>query len=114
MRLGTVTFFEPNKDFRSEKILAYELGLRQQLADNLTADIATFLNRYDDLRSNEPAGAAPTPTTFKNTVNAASDGAEVTLMYQPYARLFFKGSYRLPAPVFFPRSRKPGYHRIDR
>jgi len=46
------------------------------------------------LRSTEPAGAAPTPLTFRNLLNAESHGAEVMLMYQPLSRLFFKGSYR--------------------
>lgn len=80
--------------FRSESVVAYELGWRQRFGGNLTIDVATFYNDYRDLRTTEPAGPNPLPLTFKNGNQARSHGAETTVMYQPAGRLFFKLSYR--------------------
>ncbi|HWA87031.1 MAG TPA: TonB-dependent receptor [Opitutus sp.] len=91
---GGTVLFHGNDDFQSEKLIAYELGWRQELADTLTLDVATFVNDYSDLRSTEPAGATPLPLTFRNELRARSAGAETTVMYQPIAPLFFKLSYR--------------------
>jgi iron complex outermembrane receptor protein len=94
LRINGVTFFEANDNFQTETALAYELGVRHRPASALTLDLSTFVYRYDHLRSVEPAGAAPTPLTFKNGLDARSYGAELTVMYQPLTRLSFKGSYR--------------------
>lgn len=88
------TIVRANDDYRAETVVAYELGWRHQFGPSVTADVATFYNEYDDLRTTEPAGAAPLPFTFKNNLRARSHGTETTLMYQPFARLFFKVSYR--------------------
>ena len=40
-----------NKDFKSEQLDAYELGIRWMPYTNLSFDLATFYNDYDDLRS---------------------------------------------------------------
>lgn len=93
-RANGLTFFEANDDFETETALAYELGVRHRPASQLTVDLSTFHYRYDHLRSVEPAGAAPLPLTFKNGLDARSWGAEVTVMYQPVARLYLKGGYR--------------------
>jgi iron complex outermembrane receptor protein len=71
----------------------------------MTFDLSAFAYRYQDLRSTEPEGAAPIPLTFKNGLNARSYGAETTVLYQPLARLYFKGSYRFLELDF---SRDPG------
>jgi iron complex outermembrane receptor protein len=53
-------------DFRSEDLLAYELGYRVQLTSNFSADIATFYNHYTHLRTAEPGvpfvEGSPIPT----------------------------------------------------
>lgn len=41
--------------FKSEELLAYELGYRAQLTHSLSLDIATFYNVYTNLRTIEPA-----------------------------------------------------------
>jgi iron complex outermembrane receptor protein len=93
--LDSTVIVRANDDFRSETALAYELGWRQQVGETLTLDVATFYNEYDHLRTTEPEGAAPLPVTFKNGLRARATGAETTVMYQPFTRLFLKGSYRL-------------------
>ncbi len=40
-----------NRDFRSEELLAYELGYRAQPTDTFSWDLALFYNVYDRLRS---------------------------------------------------------------
>jgi len=105
IRLNGINFFEANDDFETETALAYELGVRHRPVSALTLDLSTFAYRYDHLRSTEPAGTAPVPLTFKNSLDARSYGAELTLMYQPLPRLSFKGSYRFLDLDF---SRDPG------
>jgi len=41
-------------DFKSEDLLAYEVGYRTQLTSTLSADVATFYNQYTHLRTAEP------------------------------------------------------------
>lgn len=94
IRINGVTFFAANDDFKTETTLAYEVGFRRQPASSLTFDLSVFVYRYDDLRSTERIGAAAIPSTFRNMLNAKSHGGELTVMYQPSDRLFFKGSYR--------------------
>lgn len=42
-------FFRGSRQFESEKVLAFELGLRRRLGSRLSWDLATFYNRYNDL-----------------------------------------------------------------
>lgn len=44
---------EGSKDFRSQKVIAHEIGYRRLLTDNLSVDLALFYNDYDDLRTFE-------------------------------------------------------------
>lgn len=69
-------------NFQSEKLIAYELGWKAQIKDNLTVSVSTFYNRYDDLRSVEP-GPPPfgIPVTFGNGVKGDTHGVEVLLTY---------------------------------
>jgi iron complex outermembrane receptor protein len=104
-RFAGVPFFEANDDFETEVTLAYEIGMRHQPTATLTFDVSVFVYDYENLRSTEPAGIAPTPLTFKNRLNSRSHGGELAIMYQPMPRLFFKGSYRYLDLEFF---RDPG------
>ena len=45
--------------FKSENVIAYEAGYRQQFHERLSVDIATYVNRYDDLRTQEFAPGRP-------------------------------------------------------
>jgi iron complex outermembrane receptor protein len=92
--LPGLTIVDATDQFKTEEALAYELGVRHQFNPTLTVDVSAFSYHYDNIRSTEPAGATPRPLTFKNSLNARSDGAELTVMYQPIPRLLFKGSYR--------------------
>ena len=45
-----------NPDEKSEALLAYELGYREQTTEKFSWDLATFYNVYDDLRSEQFLG----------------------------------------------------------
>ena len=57
-RVGTIIALNGNTDFRTEKLTAYELGLRAQPLSNLSFSVAGFYHRYDDLRTVE-VGSGP-------------------------------------------------------
>jgi len=50
-----------NPDYRSEELIAYELGYRVQPLQNLSFDIAAFYNDYEDLRLILPTTLVPAP-----------------------------------------------------
>jgi iron complex outermembrane receptor protein len=82
--------------FNSEKLVAFELGYRQQLLDNAGIDIATFYNIYDDLRTIEPkpaksfveADPAPPhvviPIEIGNGLRADTYGVEIAADWRPF------------------------------
>jgi iron complex outermembrane receptor protein len=52
-RLGSVVALSGNPDFRTEKLTAYELGLRTQPISALSFSVTGFYHHYDDLRTVE-------------------------------------------------------------
>jgi iron complex outermembrane receptor protein len=72
-----------NRSGESESLIAYELGYRAALSTNLSIDIASFYNSYDDLRSLEsgpPPPGSPTPLLSlysANQLKGQSWGVEV-------------------------------------
>jgi iron complex outermembrane receptor protein len=56
---AALTTIYGNRRFKSEELLAYEIGYRFQPQANLSIDLAAFYNDYDRLRTLEP-GASPT------------------------------------------------------
>ena len=47
----TLVTFKGNDDYQSENLTAFEWGWRERFSANLTSDLATFYNRYDDERA---------------------------------------------------------------
>jgi iron complex outermembrane receptor protein len=67
----------------SEKLLAYEIGYRVQLEPQLSLSLATFINRYDDLRSLAPLNPPqPFPVEASSGLRGRSSGAELTAEWQ--------------------------------
>lgn len=56
-----ITSIFGSPDYRSEKLIAYELGYRVQPEEHVSFDLALFYNDYDDLRSVEVVGLQPGP-----------------------------------------------------
>ena len=76
-------FLAGGPGFQSEQLLASELGYRLQAREGLSLSVATFYNRYDDLRSLEQANPpAATPLVLANGQKGKSYGAEVTADYR--------------------------------
>ena len=74
--------------FKSEKLIAYEVGYRTQPSAQFSASISAFYNVYTDLRSFEPTGGA-LPLVFANLMQGETYGVEVWGAYQamPWWRL---------------------------
>jgi iron complex outermembrane recepter protein len=70
--------------FRSEDLIAYELGYRAQVHKNLSFSIATFFNHYDNLRSIERVDpSSPLPVILANGQMGEGHGAELAGEYRP-------------------------------
>lgn len=70
-------------NFVSEKLRAFELGYRTQPFDRISLSLATFYNKYDDLRSIERLNPnAVFPVVIANRLNGESYGAELTGDYR--------------------------------
>lgn len=82
-----------NRDLKSEKLIAYEWGLRLSPDPGLTGDLAAFFNDYSELRSNE---SSPAPFgKFGNSLSARTWGGELTLGWQPAEWLGVRAFYNL-------------------
>jgi len=84
----TVSRFTPNKNFQSERLLAYETQYRVQPANSLSLGLSAFFNRHDDLLSVETGVPFPDPTAapprivipiaLGNGIHGKSYGFELT------------------------------------
>jgi len=87
---GTTPFvlIRGDRNFRSEGLVAYEIGYRFLPRPQLSFDISTYYNHYDHLRSEEtpPTGI---PIVLANNLRGHTYGAEITARYQvqPWWRL---------------------------
>lgn len=81
---------EPNNDFRSEELTAYELGYRQQITPKISWDFSTFYNDYDHLTNTTIQtprlvnnGRDPfhlfIPVQFTNNMSGITEGAEMAI-----------------------------------
>ena len=96
-----IVVIQGNPSFKSEDVIATEVGYRVRMANLLAVDVAGFVNRYDDLRTEEPAAAAAgLPITLANNLRATTGGVEIGLDYQPLPQLQFHGAYTRLAEDF--------------
>jgi len=82
-----------NRDFKSEDLLAFELGYRLYATERFALDLAAFYNVYDDLRSIEIRAPfiqlaplplrAVVPAVGHNNMSAETYGFEVALDGKP-------------------------------
>jgi iron complex outermembrane receptor protein len=73
-----------NIDSESEDLLAYEAGYRRQLFERFSIDIAGYVNRYDDLRTQEVRPGRP--VLLANMMNGLSRGLESAAVAQVLPR----------------------------
>jgi iron complex outermembrane receptor protein len=95
-----------SEDFKSEAVVAYEAGYRRQFRERLSIDLAAYVNRYDDLRSQE---FTPPPITLANRMNALARGLETTasLQVMPRWQLHASHAYHWKELTFDPGSTDP-------
>jgi iron complex outermembrane receptor protein len=95
---GTPPYFvllAGGKDFVSETVIAYELGYRTQLSDQLSVSLTGFYNRYDDIRSTSLNPTTIFPLYFTNNVEGETHGLEASFVYQAAAWWRLQGGYNL-------------------
>jgi iron complex outermembrane receptor protein len=109
---GAPPFFSPlpvveavfgSRQFKSEDLLAYEVGYRVQAAKSLSLDISAFYNSYTNLRSAEPGqpfpegGLPPTdvvlPFVASNKMGGGTYGIEPFAEWKALPRWRLLGSY---------------------
>jgi iron complex outermembrane receptor protein len=83
-----------NPEFESEDLLAYELGYRIQPVAHLSAEISTFYNRYDNLRTVEPSTPIG-PLILMNERSGDTYGFEAATRWQPTELWWLTASYSL-------------------
>lgn len=78
-----------NRNFRAERLVAYETGYRVQPAQSLTLDLALFYHDYDHLRSLEEED----PTILDNRLEGETYGGELSGNYRLSQWWRLKGGY---------------------
>jgi len=73
-------FLTGSESFESEDVTAYEVGYRRQFRERVSLDVATYVNTYNDLRTQEVRPGQP--ITLANGMNGLSRGIESTLSTQ--------------------------------
>lgn len=92
-----------NPNFKSEHVLAYELGYRAQPRDRVSIDVAAFLSVYRGLESTEQlpsffdANSVPPllvlPNSFANQMHGTTEGVEISLNWKVMDRWTLSPGY---------------------
>lgn len=72
--LSAPPLLERNEDFRSEKLVAFEVGYRGRPSEALTLSVNAFYNRYDDIRTLEYSPGGGLPLLLSNGIEGRSYG----------------------------------------
>lgn len=89
-----------------ERLVAWEAGWRVQPADNLSFDLAVFLNDYTDLQSLEPGTpvfdgtAVYVPLYFANGFSGRTWGTELAVQWSASDDLMLRAGYAFLAAAF--------------
>jgi iron complex outermembrane receptor protein len=93
------SIIDGSDDFRSELLIAYELGHRAQLGSRLATSLSLFYNDYSRIRSTLPGPSGfPSfgfPLVFANDVEGETHGFELSATYQPFDAWRLRGGYNL-------------------
>lgn len=80
------------RDFKSETLIAYELGYRAQPVAEISVSLSAFYNFYDDLRSIGPVAGV---TVIQNGVEGQTYGGELATDYQVFEGWRLHAGYAL-------------------
>ncbi|HEX7129977.1 MAG TPA: TonB-dependent receptor [Rhodanobacteraceae bacterium] len=78
---GPVDYVNGNPDYRTEKLTAYETGLRTQWSTRATLSVSLYYNVYDDLRSIETTPVSIFPLFWGNGMKGHTYGADIWASY---------------------------------
>ncbi len=92
--------------FRSEKVIAYELGYRTRPVDQLLLSFSTFYNKYNDLRSLDSTSNTQFPIILANSQAAESWGLEFSATFQVNGAWRLRGGYTHFEKHIYPVSTK--------
>src|SRR5690606_36228284 len=87
--------FYGNPEFRSEKLIAYELGHRASLGSRVSTALSLFYNEYDDLRTTTISPDTFLPFRFANDLAGEAWGLEFTGTVQLRDNWTVRGGYNL-------------------
>lgn len=103
--LPTIVRLHGSDSFKSEELMAYELGYRLQVSEPVSLDLSVFYNEYDRIRSNEfdftqitTEGSpfpnrAVLPMFMRNGFWGETYGAELSVCWQPSESWKWVASY---------------------
>jgi iron complex outermembrane receptor protein len=77
-----LAILEGAADFKSEEVIAYELGYRAQVNARTSVTLSTYFNDYDDVRSTSFTPKTIIPLFFQNNLEGHTYGAEFSSNYQ--------------------------------
>jgi iron complex outermembrane receptor protein len=82
-----LVLLEGGSDFKSETLVAYELGYRAQVSSRFSTSLSTFYNQYNHVRSTAPVPnptipGLPFPLVFRNDLEGDTYGMEWSADYQ--------------------------------
>jgi iron complex outermembrane receptor protein len=99
------TFYGPtlltgNPDFKSETLIAYELGYRAQLGQKVSISLSAYFNDYNDIRSANYGPPVPPfglrfPIVYENNLEGYTYGGELSVDYQLFDWWRLHGGYDL-------------------
>jgi iron complex outermembrane receptor protein len=83
--IPSILILQGNKNFKPEKLTAYEVGARIQPSDKVNLSVSAYYNTYDDLRSTEWLRMTSLPLlwTWGNLMKGDTYGIEAWADYQP-------------------------------
>ena len=81
--------------YKSETLIAYELGYRAHLGSRTSASLSTFYNDYDNVRSLSYTPNTIVPLFFANNLAGDTYGAELSMDYQIIDQWRLHGGYDL-------------------
>jgi iron complex outermembrane receptor protein len=87
--------FVGESSFRSETLIAYEMGYRAHLGSSTSASLSTFYNGYDNVRSLSYTPVTIVPVFFANNLAGDTFGAELSMDYQIIDQWRLHGGYDL-------------------
>jgi iron complex outermembrane receptor protein len=77
-----LVLLEGGANFKSETVVAYELGYRAQLGSKLATSISAYYNAYNNVRSTSFTPATVLPLYFANNLEGNTRGVEFSATYQ--------------------------------